>query len=108
MNTKWKVPGKFSDYLKQVTRDKDPSQRDVAKWTRAECEWGSSATIQRIADGSLPPTILAMSNVCQVLRSHGVAHIRPEDFEEYYVRQRWVDWKLRYYPGKVKAEDQPS
>jgi transcriptional regulator with XRE-family HTH domain len=68
---------RFGEELKDVLREREMSQRDLAKLTRRKHDWGSPATIARICDGTLPPTMHAMEVIARSL------NMAPSKFSEY-------------------------
>jgi transcriptional regulator with XRE-family HTH domain len=68
---------RFGDELAAELEYRGLSQRDLAKLTRSKVGWGSPATIARLVDGSLPPTMRAMEAISKAL------NMRPEKWTEY-------------------------
>lgn len=67
---------RFGDELAEILREREMSQRQLARLT-AQNGWGSPATIARLVDGTLPPTMRAMEEIARAL------HVRPQRFAEY-------------------------
>ena len=67
---------RFGDELEEILRERDMSQRQLARLTAAN-GWGSPATIARLVEGTLAPTMRAMEEIAKAL------HVKPETFTEY-------------------------
>ena len=67
----------FAQWLDEALDERDISQRELARITRRQSDWGSSTTLSHIITGILPPSLEALEVIARALE------VKPEIIPEY-------------------------